>query len=492
MRNAFARILQIVAAVFTLLIAPSFAIESRVFDKDPDIWWHIRVGEWITQHHAVPRFGIFSQHIERPWIAYSWVFDVLVSDAHRMVGLPGIPALLICLEVLLSAVFLLAVLRIAGTFWWAWWIASAAIFGYFINPLRPVLFTLLFFTLELLLIFETERRKDDKLLYWMAPLFVLWANCHIQFVYGIAVLGLYLASRILPMIFERASRGGARPTSAAMLLGIFGLAVVGSCIGPNWALPYKVACKYIGQAFVYQIVVEMRAMDFRRPEHYVELLLLMAACFAIGRSGGRDMFRPMLLIVTAIVSFRSVRDAWFVSMAAAFVIAEAARDRSKAPAAGRADHHQRLWEPIGYAAATCVALALSFGFAIRHDISTPALIEDIDRVYPIRATEFISDSHLQGPMYNSFNWGGFLIFNLRDQPVSIDPRTDLYGDDSVRRATATVNAINWRSDPDLLRANFVLVERSLPLASALADDKGYRLAYQDHLAMVFVKQQPAQ
>jgi hypothetical protein len=195
----------------------------------------------------------------------------------------------------------------------------------------------------------------------------------------------------------------------------------------------------------------------------------------------------MLLIVAAIVSFRSMRDAWFVSMAAAFVIAEAVREReSNATAEGASD--RRIWEPIGYAAAVSVALALSFGFAIRRDISTPALINDIDGVYPIRATEFVRESNLQGPMYNSFNWGGFLIFNLRDQPVSIDPRTDLYGDDGVRRSVATTDAINWQADPDLLRANFVLVERKFPLASALANDPGYRLVYQDHLATVFVKQ----
>ncbi|MGA3293698.1 MAG: hypothetical protein ABSE45_06915 [Candidatus Acidiferrales bacterium] len=487
MRNAFARILQFAAAAFTLLIAPLFAIESRVFDQDPDIWWHIRVGDWITEHHAVPRFGIFSQHIERPWVAYSWLFDVLVSAAHKMFGLPGIPGLLICLEVLLSLVFLLAIVRIAGSFWWAWWIASAAIFAYFVNPLRPVLFTLLFFTLELLLIFESERRRDDKLLYWMGPLFVLWANCHIQFVYGIAVLGLYLATRILSLLVGRLRLDESPTASAAKLIGFFGIAVVGSCIGPNGWLPYKVAFEYAGQTFVYQIVVEMHAMDFRRPEHFVELLLLMAACFAIGRSGRRDLFRTMLLIVAAIVSFRSMRDAWFVSMAAAFVIAEAVREReSNATAEGASD--RRIWEPIGYAAAVSVALALSFGFAIRRDISTPALINDIDGVYPIRATEFVRESNLQGPMYNSFNWGGFLIFNLRDQPVSIDPRTDLYGDDGVRRSVATTDAINWQADPDLLRANFVLVERKFPLASALANDPGYRLVYQDHLATVFVKQ----
>jgi len=492
MRKTLVRILQFVAVAVTLSITPLFAIQSRAFDKDPDIWWHIRVGDWIAQHHSVPRFGIFSQHIERPWIAYSWAFDLLVSGIHVIFGLPGLAWLLICLEVVISLVFLLGIVRIAGSFWWGWLIATIPIAALYGNLLRPVQLTLLFFALELVLIFEAEREGDDKLLYWMGPLFLLWANSHIQFVYGIAILGLYVVSRIVSLFFGSAPQGDGRPTSAAKLLGIFALALVGSCIGPNWALPYKVALEYTSQTYVFQAIVEMRAMDFRNPEHYAELLILMAACFALGRSRRRDLFRPMLLIVTAIVSFRSRRDMWFCSMAAAFVIAEAVRERSKAPSAETADDNRRVWEPIGYAAATVAALTLAFSFAVKHDISTPGIIADIDGIYPIHATEFIADSHLQGPMYNTFNWGGFLIFNLRDQPVSIDPRTDLYGDDSVRRSAATTNALNWQTDPDLVRASFILMERYLPLASALANDPQYRLVYQDPIAMVFVKQQSAQ
>jgi hypothetical protein len=494
------RILQFAAAAAALFIAPHFAIWSRAFDRDPDIWWHIRVGDWIVQHHGVPRFGIFSQHIDRPWVAYSWCFDLLVSGIHSIFGLPGIPGLLICLEVLISLVFLLGVVRTAGSFWWGWVIASAAITAFYVDPLRPVLLTLIFYTLELLLIFEAERERDDKLLYWLAPLFLFWANCHIQFVYGIAVLALYVGARIVSLFFARpqGENSSSRPASVRKLLGIFALAVVGSCIGPNWALPYKVALLYTGQTFVYQVVAEMHAMDFRTPESYIELLLLMVACFAAGQSRRRDLFRPALLLVTAVVSFRSLRDMWFCAIASAFIIAEAVRERARptlaAPQPVNEPGHENdpTWEPLGYAASTVVALALAFAYAARHDISARAIATDIDHVFPLRAAEFVANSRLEGPMYNSFNWGGFLIFDLPDQPVSTDPRTDLYGNDGVRRSLSTTEGIDWRSDPDLQRANFVIIERNFPLAAALAKDPDYRLVYQDELAMVFVRQQPPQ
>lgn len=80
-----------------------------------------------------------------------------------------------------------------------------------------------------------------------------------------------------------------------------------------------------------------------------------------------------------------------------------------------------------------------------------------------------------------------MIFNLRDQPVSIDGRNDLYGDELLGRAIGKANGY-WQGDPDLARANFVLQDRSLPLVPELTKDPRYRVVYQDHIAIVLVRQ----
>jgi len=454
---------------------------------DPDIWWHIRTGDWILAQHSVPRYAIFSQHLERPWIAYSWLFDVMVSGVEHRFGLVGISDFLICLQVLLSLTFLLAIQHFARGFWWSWLIGMLAIYSFYVNPLRSLQFSLLFFIVELCLIFEAERKGDDRLLFWTAPLFCLWANFHIQFTYGLFILGLYVGTRFISGLGRKWLPGDARETSLGRLLVILVAAIAGSCIGPNWVHPYEVVFYYLLHSGQFQIVQEMLAMNFRRPEHYVELVLLIAACYVLGRSHRRDLFRPALLLVTAVVSFRSLRDAWFVSIAAGFVLAEAAGQAYSQAAEPQSEGRTR--RALQYAMAVAVALCVSFGLATHQGANSQGLMAVIDRVYPIRATEFVRDSHLPGPMYNSFNWGGFLIFNLREQPVSIDPRGNAYGDELIARSVSTINAIGWREDPDLSRANFVLLERSAPLAAALEGDPRFRLAYKDHLAVVFVRTQ---
>lgn len=493
---------EICAAACTLVIAAYYSIHTRAAVVDPDIWWHIRVGDWIAANKEVPRTGIFSQHIERGWVAYSWGFDLLVSGIHALWGLPGIVGLLICFQVLISLIFLLAMRRVAGAGWWPLVIASAAIYAFYLNPLRPGLFTLLFFTVELLIIFEAERRNNDRMLFWMAPLFMLWANTHLQFVYGVMVLVLYAACRVY----------GADPRreSATTMAAIVASSVIGSCIGPNGPLPYKVAFEYATQLGHYQVIQELGPLSFRRPEHFVQLLLLMAACFAVGRrwtdaerpafapgASARqaiDPFRTLLLVMTAVVSFRAMRDSWFVSMASAFVVAEASRGFGAGHQ--RIDDNQstmddRQWTirpSVQYALAAMIALMASFEMAKRYGLSTRELAAIVDRIYPLQATEYVKTAGLKGPMYNDFNWGGFLMYRLPEIPVSMDPRADLYGPELFARSLATANAApSWQADPDLARANLVLIPHRYPLAAALSADPRFRVVYRDHVGVVFVR-----
>jgi hypothetical protein len=484
--------LELSAATFALTIAAFYSIRTSAALVDPDIWWHISVGDWIAANHTLPRTGILSQHVERPWVAYSWGFDLLVSAVHRISGVPGIISLLVIFQVLVSFVFLLAIRRSARNPWWSCLVAAVSIYAFYINPLRPALFTLLFFTVQLLIIFEAERRDDDRLLFWMGPLFCAWANTHIQFVYGLFVLVLYVAARVVSLATTSSLTTEAGRRAAMRGVGALGVAVACSAIGPNGVLPHRVALEYATQLNQYQVIQELRPIDFRRPEHYAQLLLLMSACFAVGKARRFNLFRAALLVATAAVSFRAMRDSWFVSIAAGFVLADAAgqpaRDRHTDDRAVAA-----IRPAVLYSLAGVLALGVSFALASRHGMTVPELAGVIDRVYPLRATEFVRQSGLEGPMYNDFNWGGFLTSRLPDHPVAIDPRADLYDGALFAQSLRTANAApGWQKDPDLARANFVIIQRWFPLASALANDAQFRLVYQDHIAAVFVRGKPRQ
>jgi len=74
------RILQLatLGSLFAFVLWRSLALKLTV--RDLDNWWHLKVGDWILQNHAFPHTGIFSATAaNRPWAAYSWGYEILLS-----------------------------------------------------------------------------------------------------------------------------------------------------------------------------------------------------------------------------------------------------------------------------------------------------------------------------------------------------------------------------------------------------------------------------
>jgi hypothetical protein len=71
--------------------------------SDPDIWWHLRTGDWILTHHTVPFTDPFSSFgMGKPWVAYSWLFDLVSAAAFARFNFLSIALLEIAVRVVLS------------------------------------------------------------------------------------------------------------------------------------------------------------------------------------------------------------------------------------------------------------------------------------------------------------------------------------------------------------------------------------------------------
>ena len=99
----------IILAVLYLL--PAFWILNPVI-FDPDIWWHLQAGRWIVDHGQLPDTDPFSAYGEgKPWVAYSWLFEVGMYGLVQLCGERGI-----VLYTLLGVwLIMVAIHRIIGT-----------------------------------------------------------------------------------------------------------------------------------------------------------------------------------------------------------------------------------------------------------------------------------------------------------------------------------------------------------------------------------------
>jgi hypothetical protein len=482
------RVPKLLALLGLIVITPLPVLVNhfQIATLDPDIWWHVRVGQWILQNHAVPHNGIFSQHaMDHGWIAYSWGFEVLSAMLMRAFGLAFIPLMLGFMRALIAFAIFVMAYRISRRFWAAWLIATVAVMGFhLVMVARPVLFTILFFAIEMGLIFEARTRRSIRPLCWLPLVFWVWANTHIQFIYGVAVLVLLaVCESIAPLANKwlgdsKKAIAGTRVQWALLILGSF----VATSVGPYGAAVYGVIFRYAGNTAQYTQIQELAAMGFRNIGDYAVLLLLMAACYVLGKVSF-DLFNGSLLLVAAVLAFRSGRDVWFLCIAAGCIIAEQLQQKDVATASTESKRS----EVLQFVATFVFGFALVFGFMRSEGLDPQSIVSSIDATYPIQATQYVSDHHLPGPMYNSFDWGGFLIFNLREYPVSIDGRNDFYGPQNFARVQNTMNGFAWKSDLDLAQAGFVLMERVQPLAKILQKEPDFKLVYSDHVAVVFVR-----
>jgi hypothetical protein len=106
--------------------------------------------------------------------------------------------------------------------------------------------------------------------------------------------------------------------------------------------------------------------------------------------------------------------------------------------------------------------------------------------------QFIRANNLPGPMFNSYNWGGYLIWHLYpDYPVFIDGRTDLYDDEFIREYVKVIRARpGWHEVLDRYGVNFILIESDSILAAFLAEGDEWQSVHVDTVATVFLRNIP--
>jgi hypothetical protein len=483
------------AALRLLALVVLFSTAAVYESTDPsslagsEVWVHLRTGIWILENHAIPRTGLFSQYSNLVWNDSSWGFDLLLGAFYKGFALRAIPILLMLLKAAVAAVtFLLAYSR-RRDFWKA--IALSALAQYVISGLQPLPYVLsvLFFAVEWQLLASSLRSGSVRRLYWLIPLSVLWANLHIQFVAGLALLAVFLIASLVEYWLRVLNVQWFRPRSVSLpLVQVRAIAV--ACVLATFVTPYGFRLlpdffksQYSDVAFVH--FSEMAAMTFRRPQDYVLMLLVMMAFLALGRKRSLELFDVLVLLAGTALAFRIQRDGWLVVLPAIAVLSRVSFSERHESEPKRMT--VRTWEWGAAAAAAAVVLAIA---AVRLP-GRDALMNRIGQNLPVKACEYVVSNKMPAPLFNEYSWGSFLTWYLPEYPVVVDSRMELYGDEVL---TKYFDAVGGKerldSDSMVTRAGTLLLERNSPMAKALRNlpalSSQYRLVYSDEMANVFV------
>jgi len=464
----------VLAFIFSVPVV--FGLRARI--HNPDLFYHIRTGDWILQRHTVPHTDPFAQGgTQRVFIAYSWLFDVATAKLYSAFGLMYVPLSTVLLVVaIVLALFLLIRSFGVGLVRTALLILLAMVAMYPLLYLRTWLFTILFFIVELWILFRPGGKPKTALLV-LPGIFVLWANIHVQFSYGLFVLGLFVAEGIL-LRFTNSRLDSVAPQwnikERALLFFVCGLATL---VNPYGVGIYKVIAEYTSQKGMFPYIQETWPLNSFHPS-YASCLIVTAA--GIWYAGYYRERRPLVLLIFAwamVTGFHLTRDSWVVCVASCFVIAATSGDETK-------DRNPiRLPSVL---VALSMVLILFAGLMVERHIDSRHLAASVSANYPVAAADFIERNHLSGPLFNTYSWGGYLMWRLTDLPVSIDGRANVYGAARVERQRRTLGAASdWAQDPSLRTARLILLPQNEALTTLLKAHSCYRLAYSDSLSAVF-------
>lgn len=472
---------QVRIAVLVLLFTVAAVVEAGRLTSlsaisGSDVWWHLSSGLWILQNHALPRSGVFSQ-AGGAWIASSWLYDLLLAVGYKVLGLRVIPVLLMCFKTALAVLAFVLAGGLRGKFWTAAALSVVAQYVLGAVPPGPVYFSLLFFGLELWILLESRRAQRMQLLWWLPGLVLVWANFDVQFVDGVAVLLIFFVALALESYFVRRDLRG---LDLGRVAAILGLSIVAGFSTPYFYRPYGV---FFGTTFnsANQYLGEFLAPGFRQPQDYALILVAMAAFLALGLRRSRDLFAIAVLAGCVAASFYSKRDIWLVTLAALAVIGEAVTQREEEAEILPARRDLQI------AAAVAVVVLLVVG-SIRIPRGLDALLARVGQGYPVAACDSIREQHLAQPLFNAYQWGGFLTWYLPQYPVAIDSRNDLYGAEFITEYSKVMNAeAPYTEYPALSGAQTILLPKSAIMAGALSSLPVFKIAYSDDAAVVLTR-----
>ncbi len=472
------------AMLGTFLVGRVF-YEGRAFFVDPDLWWHIKVGQNILATHHWPTTDPFSFTVGgTPWIAYEWLGDVLLGAVARYGGLLGLDVLLIVLaSVVMLALYAYGTLRSGNSK--AGFVASGLLcsLAFASFNLRPQMLGYLFLVLVLIAL-ERFRQGQRRALWFLPLLFLLWINTHGSWVIGLGVIFVFWASGLVEFRLGGIAARRWSSTERIRLEFVFLLCVAAVPLTPYGtrlaAYPFTVASALplnVGN------ILEWQPMPFNIAGGKLFLGVVLAFFVAqmvfqlTWRLAEVVLFLGGIIMACLHVRFILLFVPFFTPLLATLLA------RWLPPYDRKKDHYV-----LNAVLMAAVVVAMVKYFPTRTDIA-----RIVARSFPARAVEYLHQHPVPGPMYNNYGYGGYLIWALPEKEVFIDGRGDLYEDGGAFSEYMEVAGLKPAAFT-VLRAHRIqscLLDLKEPLATVLAAHPDWEKRYSDEVSVLFVRRNAA-
>jgi hypothetical protein len=504
-----------------LLLGLSCGALGRLLLRDGGTGWHIRDGQLMLETHSITRIDPFSATMSgQRWYAWEWLYDVLIAAIHHVLGLNGV---VFYTAAIMAATFVLVfhlAMRRGGslpvTFFMLVLSLGASAIHFLARPhVLSWLLTVIWF--ELLDSAESAAGRDseldlrskhneDRRLFYLPVVMLLWVNLHGGFLLGFALLGVYLVGGVIRYFSSREQRQEiGRWLKRLGLVSV--LSLLASFINPYSYHLHLHIYRYLSDRFLMNRVSEFQSPDFHGVAQQCFAVVLLVTIAAL--ASARRQPRPARLLVVVLAAYSGLyasRNLPVSSMLLTLMIApllsetvaKASENIEIAPwlraMLSRMHSFGIRMEKLEmhFQGHLWLVLAFVLGlWACMHGgrLGSTQLINAYfdDKRFPVEAAEVIAKRDIREPIFCPDQWGGYLIYRLYPQTkVLVDDRHDLYGDQFFKDYLKVVFIQpDWNKVLDERHVNWVLVQKNSSLGTILEQTPPWKLIHEDGTAVLF-------
>jgi hypothetical protein len=478
-----------VADILFIVVAPLTAITRTVklTHSDGDLAAHIRMGQVILETRELPRHSLSSLTASNePLVAHAWLSEVFFAG---LFSIGGLALISVAAGILVGFTHagVAQFLRTRGVD--PRWALAAAFISLAVSSThwlaRPHMFSILGVALT---IFLLESRPKHRVPLF-ALLFLLWANLHGGWIYGLVLIGAYVVGNAIEMRASPSERGRWRSAIRADALAL-AAAAGASLVNPyGWTLHREVFSAATSSDLARQMA-EFLPPDFQTlaPLPFLLALLLTVALLATAE---RRMSAPRLIVLLVSVFFalRSFRNMALFGVSGWPLVAlhiSASWPPGRRPfrwfsEIARLDRSGRTGLYAVPVALALLVLGINGGSAanvrlIRNSFS-PAH-------FPVLAVSRARAANLDGPVFEAWEWGGYIMNAWPDARLVVDP---LEFNAATVRAFSEIDAVRpgWKDEMRRWNVRTVIIRPDSRLALTLEKDPEWKVWYRDSISAVF-------
>jgi len=534
---------QLDVVALTLLFLITLPMLTKIFTSD--FGTHIAQGRQIVQTLTLPD----TEYLNYPSLGRhnpngEWGFQAILYLVFSIGGVYGVSLLV---WVVVFGIFLLihraTVLRGAHPL-----LAVLAIFAFSgflrirIQP-RPEIFTYLFTSLTIYILTEYYYGTRRKMIYAIPPLVLLWANMHPTYLMAFVLCGAFFADALARAAWRREFRWDPMKKwiLPPLVAGVLGLTVCGlnphgydAILAPLhlisrggtsggggilMSISELTPVKGTGFFVYYKAAAWFACASILLGAVGRRVYLLDLFLFAIAFKGSWDSARAVSMMGMFLAPGAALQATGFLDRAGGWLATkdpppEVRKESGKGKEKGKGKGRQNVEAeansaPAGLrpargsfrefvpAAAVVMALAVFGGTTLSFSFGQLEYgIGMTEHKFSFKAAEFLRKNPVPGKMFNFFDIGGFLDWQLYPQALTfIDGRT--YNTEVfMEHQTVTGGMPGWEKIVDKYGISYFVLKAMdssgmiLPIVPVLANDPGWSLVFADGLFVVFVRNTP--